>query len=529
MVRLAAILLFLGIDAWAATSVVSFTSTGSAVGAREASAAGVDPDALVERFERAHRPRADVDLGARYAGRAELLDPRRTLPTWHLHPRAQAAAVYRATRECPPSPTSAPIDDAELAKALAWHARTCAPAAPTPQDFADAPPFMHPSGRSYAALAIARGGVSPSFVRTHVRSLHVLELAALDAAALGLDADADTAALRSLGPREWDAIARGDRVVLSPSSFVVVDRGTLGASRVRVHDRTEWEDAARAASVALVPRRPGASCGRPASSALCWEPLTTAERYRKALAVATTASAALSLVAAAVLAVAYARERRRMHADRVHVLRTLTHELRTPATTLALDVEPLRAAYDALPVACQEPLLRVSDGIARMNRVLHRSAKYMALFESSDVAAAKTLFSPRRHDSAAALMEELAEEWPEGVTMRAQGADGPVTTDGEWLAVAVRNLVENACRHGEPPVEVAWRLDGADLVVRVADAGASPSFSLRRAIAPYQRDPASAGLGLGLAIVARVARLLRGELTHEPSPTVFELRVPAVP
>jgi signal transduction histidine kinase len=193
--------------------------------------------------------------------------------------------------------------------------------------------------------------------------------------------------------------------------------------------------------------------------------------------------------------------------------------------SLGLDIEPLHAAYDELPASCQEPVLRLSGGIARLNRVLHRSAKYMALFETSP--SRGNLVTPVALPSVAEMMADLSDEWPEGATLVAASEDGTLRTDAEWLGVAVRNLVENAFRHGTAPVTVTWSLETDALVVAVADSGASPSFSLRRAIAPYHRDPASPGLGLGLAIVARVAQLLGGTLSHSPSPTVFTLRVPA--
>jgi signal transduction histidine kinase len=129
--------------------------------------------------------------------------------------------------------------------------------------------------------------------------------------------------------------------------------------------------------------------------------------------------------------------------------------------------------------------------------------------------------------SARAMFEELADEWPEGVTLVDAPSDGPLRTDPEWLGVAVRNLVENAARHGAPPIAVRWAFEDDSLVVRVSDGGTTEGFSVRRAVAPYARDERSPGLGLGLAIVDRVARLLRGRLSHEPSPTVFELRLPA--
>src|SRR5438105_1062059 len=98
------------------------------------SASVADPNATLVEFERRHRPIARIDVGILYAGRAELIDPRRVLPTWHLHPRAQAAAVYAATRQCPPSPLGIELTDAALLKAYAWHRRTCGDGAPPLDD-----------------------------------------------------------------------------------------------------------------------------------------------------------------------------------------------------------------------------------------------------------------------------------------------------------------------------------------------------------------------------------------------------------
>ena len=274
-------------------------------------------------------------------------------------------------------------------------------------------------------------------------------------------------------------MVRGDRIVLTDASLLVAERGSLGLTTLRVYPRAAWESFARGAPLAQAARSPAALCVRPASPELCWEPRAAADRHRPALLFGTGASAALVVCASLALGFAYVGERRRLHGDRIHVLRTLTHELRTPATSLCLDIEPLRAAYDDLPASCQEPLLRISDGIERLHRVLHRSARYMALFEDKSDSVA--LVKLRAIPSVKELFDELSEEWPEGVAMTASSSDRAVTTDPEWLGVAVRNLVENGVRHGTPPVAVTWAIDGSLLVIRVADAGKSPRLSLRRA------------------------------------------------
>ena len=462
-----------------------------------------------------------IEIATLYAGRRELLDPRLALPTWHTLAHDPAVAVSKATRSCPPGEVAGALD-AALAKALRFHAVTCEGVADAARDdLVEHAPFLHPSGRSYAALALKRSATR-AWVTSHLRAFHVLELAALDPAAL----DAQGRALAEISASDWESLARGDRLLLTARSLVVAEHGPFGVERLRIHPRSAWDQLARSRALVLVQRPRGGACSRPAASELCWETLTGRGGLRPWLGAITVTSAALVVATTFALGAGQLRERRRHHADRIHVLRTLTHELRTPATSLSLDIEPLRAAYDDLPVDCQEPLLRMADGIGRLQRVLHRSARYMALFETSG-AARTALANVRDVSSARELFEELAGEWPEGVTLVAAEEDVALHTDPEWLGVAVRNLVENAQRHGRPPVEVRWQVEEGTLVVRVSDAGTTPALALSRAALPFARAQESEGLGLGLAIVTRIAQLLGGRLRHEPSPTAFELRVPA--
>jgi signal transduction histidine kinase len=490
VVRAAALVLLFAALALVASGIAWVRATGTR-------ATSGDPDALLEELG---RPVFDVDVGARYAGRGELVDPRVALPRWHASPRAQAASVFAATRDCSATKPNVEITDASLAKAWAWHERSCAKNG----DFSDLlarPPFMHPSGRSYAALAKARG-ISDAAIGD---GLHVLELPAGDA-------------LGAIDSRAWEAFARGDRIVLTKTALVIADHGSSGIARIRSWERPAFEERARRASLALVARDPRSTCARPASSTLCWETLTRAERHRGALAAASTASASLALFAAIALAVAWRNDRKRVNADRLHVLRTLTHELRTPATSLGIDIEPLRAAYDEMPASCQEPLLRISDGIERLNRVLHRTARYLELFERTT-----PLDARKRPVSAKETFAEMKEEWPDGVTLEGPERDATIDVDVEWLSVAVRNLAENAIRHGKAPALVSWRVDAGELVICVTDQGESTGL----VVEPHRRSETSKGLGLGLAIVHRVAELLGGTLSHEPSPTTFTLRIPA--
>jgi len=85
----------------------------------------------------------------------------------------------------------------------------------------------------------------------------------------------------------------------------------------------------------------------------------------------------------------------------------------------------------------------------------------------------------------------------------------------------LRNLLENARRHGKPPTRVALSRTerGIEIVVRDEGPGVSAD-ECERIFAPfyrYARGPASGGAGLGLSLVRQIARRHGGDARCEPT------------
>jgi two-component system, OmpR family, sensor kinase len=105
--------------------------------------------------------------------------------------------------------------------------------------------------------------------------------------------------------------------------------------------------------------------------------------------------------------------------------------------------------------------------------------------------------------------------------------------DPTLLRVALRNLVENARRHGGGPegeAEIEVRVDAGGLCV--ADHGPGPPAELLRDGIRRFRSDERDGTGLGLSIAARIAELHGGELTlaaREGGGAVARLALPGRP
>ena len=87
----------------------------------------------------------------------------------------------------------------------------------------------------------------------------------------------------------------------------------------------------------------------------------------------------------------------------------------------------------------------------------------------------------------------------------------------------IRNLLDNARRHGAPPVRIALRRERNDFVLDVIDAGPGvPEAERERVFSPFHRlSEDNAGAGLGLSLVRQIARLHGGDAIVASQPELL--------
>ncbi len=186
----------------------------------------------------------------------------------------------------------------------------------------------------------------------------------------------------------------------------------------------------------------------------------------------------------------------REHATSAHI----AHELRTPLTALL-------AEMDAAPRDDTIALPRAARGdVARLAEVVE------AILVLSDASAVRseTLVNVADVVRAVAPKETRVDAPDEALTRG----------DERLLALAVKNLVENACRHaGGPPVRVSVMRDDGALRIAVLDEGPGIARADERMFDRYWRGIADgSGRGLGLALVRAVARLHGGDAEAKAGP-----------
>ncbi|MQQ07329.1 HAMP domain-containing protein [Epibacterium sp. SM1979] len=187
--------------------------------------------------------------------------------------------------------------------------------------------------------------------------------------------------------------------------------------------------------------------------------------------------------------------------QRTLILSGVSHDLRTPLTRLRLGLAMLDED-DA------EPMLRDVDEMQALLDAFLDFSRGVATSASEDV-------------DAHALAETIVGDWQrqgKDVMLGDMVGSGLVTLKSGGMRRAIENLISNAVRYGSR-ARVSVMVTDHSLRIRVEDDGPGiPQSQWNEAVRPFTRlDPSrnqnkGSGVGLGLAIVADVARAHGGVL-----------------
>ena len=212
------------------------------------------------------------------------------------------------------------------------------------------------------------------------------------------------------------------------------------------------------------------------------------------------------------------------------LLASVSHDLRTPLTTIKALAHDIRADGDLRAVT-------IEDEADRLNRFV------ADLLDLSRLAGGALVVTPELNtadDLVGAALQRVSGAVGARVLDVSLDASEPLLVGRFDFAHALRilvNLIENALKYSpaDAPIAIDARRAGDVLEFSVADRGAGvPVPERERIFEPFYRpagSPPDAGsAGLGLSIARRLAEAQGGTLDHEPRAgggSRFVLRVPA--
>lgn len=221
----------------------------------------------------------------------------------------------------------------------------------------------------------------------------------------------------------------------------------------------------------------------------------------------------------------------------------VSHELRMPLAQILLASETLALEREA----DSEQRVRLAQSIVRETRRLATLVDNVLLVARSGATTLRPSLTAVTVDPLFAEVAESVQLAVEDAGQRLEIAAPPglaVQGDPQLLRQALANLVDNACKYGGGPgqtIRLRAGLGGeGQVALSVEDEGPGIPPALRHLVfEPYERLPGDqtserTGSGLGLAVVAQIARACEGsvrleEATPRGSRVVLTLRAATAP
>jgi two-component system sensor histidine kinase KdpD len=219
------------------------------------------------------------------------------------------------------------------------------------------------------------------------------------------------------------------------------------------------------------------------------------------------------------------------HKAKDAVLASVSHDLRTPLTTIKALAHEIAQGGDDRAAVIEEEADRLNLFVAQM----------LDLSRIASGSAASNVHPNEAEDLLGAAAQQVSGRL-HGRELRIEVASDEPLLFGRFdfaqTLRAVVNLIDNAAKYSpaDAPIDLIARRDGRWLVFAVADRGPGVSSDQReRIFEPFYRrseSPDVGGVGLGLSIARGIAEAQGGtlELDHrDGGGSVFSLRVPAIP
>jgi two-component system, OmpR family, sensor histidine kinase KdpD len=224
---------------------------------------------------------------------------------------------------------------------------------------------------------------------------------------------------------------------------------------------------------------------------------------------------------------------RRSDAVKTAVLRSVSHDLRSPITAIMTASDVLEDSGEALSAEDREEL---HSSIRLQIRRLDRFVANLLDLSRLEAGAARPMPELWTVDGLIARALEAVGPENERVDAVLPEDSPPISVDAAQLEHALVNLLENALKFSSPTDRVEMRAEHRDgqVVLRITDHGPGiPEREQDLVFEPFQRGATvdDRGSGLGLAIARGFVQLNGGRLWIESEPgrgTTFAVAFPAV-
>ena len=236
---------------------------------------------------------------------------------------------------------------------------------------------------------------------------------------------------------------------------------------------------------------------------------------------------ALAVYLVTALAVSQLAAFRHSDAVKTAVLRSVSHDLRSPITAIMTASDVLEDSGESLSA---EERAELHASIRLQIRRLDRSVGNLLDLSRLEAGAALPVRELWTVDGLIARALEAVGPENDRIEVSLPDDSPPISVDAAQVEHALVNLLENALKFSSPTDPVEMRAESGDdqVIVRISDHGPGiPANEQARVFEPFH----GVGTGLGLAIARGFVRLNGGRIWVESEPghgTTFAVAFPAV-
>ena len=198
------------------------------------------------------------------------------------------------------------------------------------------------------------------------------------------------------------------------------------------------------------------------------------------------------------------------------LLSAVSHDLRTPLAVITGAATTLRDDEDRLPRAARHELLSsIVEDARRLERVLGNLLQLTRV--EAGIAPNKELISVEELvGGALTRTETMIGSWKVDLDIPPELV---VSVDPVLFEQVLINLIDNAVKHGAPPLELRARRDGETVVLDITDHGQGIPNALGSTLFDkFVRASTAPGAGLGLAVVRAIVEAHGGQVSVENVP-----------
>jgi signal transduction histidine kinase len=264
----------------------------------------------------------------------------------------------------------------------------------------------------------------------------------------------------------------------------------------------------------------------------------SADRLR-AILFGLIATAMLAIVFGGSLLLAETRRQRDLALKKVHFVSNVTHELKTPLTSIKMFSEMLSSQAESLSERQQHYLQIIHSETERLRRLIDQVLDFSKLEKGKTRYRMEKIELKNWLQQLVATQQPVIEQSGGTVELILPESECPGRVDPDALTQMVLNLLSNAEKYNRPHPEIEIELSASlrETRIEVRDRGPGlPAGSEEKIFEPFHRvddalDSETQGTGLGLSLARGLARDHGGDIIYRPRPgggSIFSILLPPI-